>query len=76
MTSGVVASDLRRIQNRLEPGDPARPMLELAATEDDPVLLAAIVRRLVAEIRLERDGPRAVPAGDSSEKAHASNTTA
>jgi hypothetical protein len=59
-----VTAELRRALARLEPNDPARPLVELVIEEDDPALTAAVVRRLLLEIRAEKGGPRAEPAAD------------
>lgn len=47
-------SELRRCYDRLEPDDPARPLIDLAMENDSPEVLAAVIRRLLAEIRAER----------------------
>lgn len=46
--------ELRRELARLEPGDPARSLVELVVDDPDPALTAAVARRLLAEIRAER----------------------
>jgi len=50
------SSELRRALDRLEGGDPARLLVELALEEDGPDLLAAVVKRLLEEIRVARGG--------------------
>ncbi len=47
----------------LEQDDRARLLVELALETDEPAVTAAVVRRLIAEIRTERDRTRrgAVP---------------
>lgn len=54
MTVIGASSDLRRALSRLDPGDPAGPLVELASENADPTLTAAVVRKLLAEIRAER----------------------
>lgn len=53
-----MTAELRRALARLEPNDPARPLIELVIEEDDPALTGAVVRRLLAEIRAEKGGSR------------------
>ena len=47
-------ADLRRALGRLDPTDPIRALIELVVEDDDPALAAGVVRRLLAEIRIER----------------------
>ncbi len=49
-----VSADLGRALARLEPGDPARSLVELAIEDPDPTLTAAVARKLLAEIHAER----------------------
>jgi hypothetical protein len=48
------SSELLRAMESLDFDDPARALALLAIHEDDPALFAAIIRRLVSEIRSER----------------------
>ncbi len=54
MSASVLSAALRQALARLEPNDPARPMVELVFEVDDPAVTSAVVRKLLAEIRAER----------------------
>ncbi|MCL4308561.1 MAG: hypothetical protein M1606_00930 [Candidatus Thermoplasmatota archaeon] len=59
--------ELGRALDRLPSGDRVRSLVELAVEDDDPALTAAVVRRLLAEVRREKSAASAgrdlVPAG-------------
>ncbi len=55
---------LRRAVERIPRDDPARALVELVLEDDDPALTSAVVRRLLAEIRSEKGGPRAESTAD------------
>lgn len=50
--------ELLHLRDRLEAADPLRPVIELVAEDDSPELRAAVIRRLAAEIRAEREASK------------------
>ena len=73
MTAVDPSSELRRALDRLEGGDPARLLVEMALQEDGPELWAAVLKRLLQEIRVARGGPPVTSLGEIREagEAHA-----
>lgn len=63
-----MSDGMRRAMARLDPSDPVRPLVELVIEDPDPVLLSAVARRLLAEIRSLR-GAHAVEAAGRQEAA-------
>ncbi len=59
MSAAPLSSELRCALARLEAADPIRALVELAAEDDDPALTAAVARRLLGEIRVEKEGHHA-----------------
>lgn len=52
----TLSVEVRRAMDRIPRDDPTRALVELVLEDDNPTLLAAVIRRLVAEIRAERVG--------------------